>query len=234
MRIAICEDDPKYAQQLRTLIHKWSITNEEPVDVSVYSDAETLFMQLEETEYDIFFLDIEMKRMTGMELAKQIRRYDDEVVIIFVTSHSSYSLEGYEVAPLHFLMKPVTEGKIFQVLDKAYTIYSLRGGGGVLIKLESVENKIPVDSILYISTMSHSTAIATSDGLIDAKETTQQELMKKLPPHFQSCHRTYIINMHKVNAVYNDRVLLSDDTYIPVSRRNQKKIQEYFIKLNSR
>ena len=234
MKIAICEDDLIYSKHLSDLIAQWSIKNDISVEALIYSDAESLLIELGETVYDVFFLDIEMKRMSGMELANLIRRFDDDVIIIFVTSHSSYSLEGYEVTPLHFLTKPVSSEKIFSVLDKAFAIYNLKGEGGFLVNSGSRSQKVPTDKILYISTMSHSTVITTIDESIDANEVAQHELEKKLPAYFLSCHRSYIVNMRRVNAVFSDRVVLFDGTSIPVSRRNAKKVQEYFVKLNSR
>ena len=231
MKIAVCEDVSIYSDYIVSIIHQWSNTTGNDADVSVYPDAESLLVVLGDVIYDVLLLDIEMKNMTGIELAKLVRRMDEDVVIIFITSHSNYSLEGYDVNPLHYLIKPVSEEKLKQVLDKAYAVYSIKGAEGIVISGESGMKKILLDKILYISTMSHFTEIATIDEILHTK-TTRQELEKVLPNHFINCHRTYIINMFKVSAVYNDKLILNDGTNIPVSRRRSKNLMESFMRLH--
>ena len=65
-----------------------------------------------------------MGAMDGVELAKRLRKTNDTVQIVFITGYSDYIAEGYEVAALHYLMKPVKEDKLFSVLDRAVEKFS--------------------------------------------------------------------------------------------------------------
>lgn len=85
-----------------------------------FTSAESfLFHYAEESDYDILLLDIEMGGLDGVTMAKQLRKSNDTVQIIFITGYSDYISEGYEVAALHYLMKPVKEEKLCSVLDRA-------------------------------------------------------------------------------------------------------------------
>jgi DNA-binding LytR/AlgR family response regulator len=233
MKIAICEDDQMYSNYLIDLINQWSESTKVSVDISAYYDAEAYLMVMEEAIFDVLILDIEMKNMTGMELAKLVRRIDEDIIIIFITSHSSYSLEGYEVTPLHFLTKPVSQEQIFHLFDKTHSVYSLKDLEGIVVSSDSGHTRVLTDKILYISTMSHYTEIKTLDETYNAKM-SQKELNSMLPSYFLPCHRAYIVNMMKVTAVFSDKVVLVDGTNIPVSRRQAKSIQERFLLLNTR
>ncbi|MFP3153190.1 LytTR family DNA-binding domain-containing protein [Lachnospiraceae bacterium ZAX-1] len=232
MKIAICEDEKIHQNTLQGMLKKWAADSRREIDVSIFDNAEALLMLWEDVVFDVLILDIEMKKMSGMELAKTIRRIDGDVIIIFVTSHSSYSLEGYEVNPLHYLTKPLQEQKFFKVLDKAFAIYLLQGRHGLVINAEAGLQKIPPDTISYIAIYSHDAKVYTSGGLYLSR-TTIKELSKTLPAHFVNCHRSYIVNMFKVDCVFSDHVIMTDGKEIPVSRANSKQVRELFIQLRT-
>lgn len=74
-----------------------------------------LFRYEEKKDYDILLLDVEMKAISGMELARRIRRENDSVQIVFITGYPDYISEGYDVSALHYLMKPISAGKLSEV-----------------------------------------------------------------------------------------------------------------------
>ena len=78
-----------------------------------------MFCYDDRKDYDILLLDIEMGDMDGVAMAKKLRKQDDNVQIVFITGYSDYIAEGYEVAALHYLMKPVKKEKLLSVLDRA-------------------------------------------------------------------------------------------------------------------
>jgi DNA-binding LytR/AlgR family response regulator len=192
-----------------------------------------MLMLWEDVVFDVLILDIEMKKTSGMELARTIRRINEDVIIIFVTSHSSYSLEGYDVNPLHFLMKPLDEKIFHKVLDKAFTIYQLTGGNGLVIHSDAGLKKISAGKIHYISMRSHTAEIYTADEMYITRMTVN-DLLQALPAHFINCHRSYIINMFKATCVFDDHIVMANDTEIPLSRGNIKRVRELFVRLRTR
>lgn len=86
----------------------------------MFSSAEaSIFHYVENKEYDVLLLDIEMGNMDGVTLARQIRKSNKNVQIVFITGYSDYIAEGYDVEALHYLMKPLKDEKLFDVLDRA-------------------------------------------------------------------------------------------------------------------
>lgn len=113
-KIAICDDaftDLHYVQQC---LHEWANHNHVPISVDSFSSAESfLFHYTDQKDYDIVLLDIEMKEMNGIKLAKKIRQSNPTVQIIFISGYSDYICDGYDVEALHYLLKPLDKENCF-------------------------------------------------------------------------------------------------------------------------
>lgn len=119
-RIGICDDERSQAQGLRDMTEAWARERGLSCRTELFPSAEAfLFTCTEDSAFDILLLDVEMPGMTGIDLAKTLRRENSRVQILFVTSHFELAGEGYEVDALHYLIKPVAREKLFSVLDKA-------------------------------------------------------------------------------------------------------------------
>lgn len=114
MRVAICEDEPVQAVLLKTLAQRWAAARTVPLTVECFPTAEAfLFCWAEDRGFDLLMLDIQMPGRDGLALAREVRREDRGLPIVFVTGYSDHMGEGYEVAALHYLLKPVDEEKLF-------------------------------------------------------------------------------------------------------------------------
>lgn len=149
-KIAICDDMEQDIKYLGSLVYKWAVRVKASVDIRTFPSAETfLFDYAEQKDYDILLLDIEMKSMNGMELAKKIRKENEAVQIIFTTGYSDYISEGYEVAALHYLMKPVSPEKLANVLNRA-TMQIKKNEKSLFLSLSGEMMRIPLYEIQYL------------------------------------------------------------------------------------
>lgn len=119
-RAAICDDCAADAQFVSEILKAWADERGAEVNAEIYPSAESfLFAYDENKAYDMLLLDIEMGGMDGVSMARRVRAGNKTVQIIFITGYSDYIAEGYDVAALHYLMKPVNREKLFGVLDRA-------------------------------------------------------------------------------------------------------------------
>ena len=119
-KIAICDDSDADTQYVLDMVNRWAVSSDYTLQINTFHSAESfLFHYSKESDFDILLLDIEMGDMDGVEMAKKIRKDNDTIQIIFITGYSDYILEGYEVAALHYLIKPVKEEKLSAVLNRA-------------------------------------------------------------------------------------------------------------------
>ena len=215
-KIAICDDSDADRQYVLNMVERWATFAGHVVHTDAFTSAENfLFHYAEESDYDILLLDIEMGAMDGVTMAKQLRKSNDTVQIIFITGYSDYISEGYEVAALHYLMKPVKEEKLCSVLNRA---------AEKLSKNEKVLNfevggemvRVPVYQIRYANVFGNYVTIhALSDVTV---KMTLGELEKQLDERFYRIGRSAIINITQISRVTKTEIKLSDGTAIPLPR----------------
>ena len=118
MRIAYCEDEPAQAALVRDMVMQWAESCKITAEVILYESAEELLFKNETFPYDVVFLDIAMRQMNGVELARAIRQKDKNLPIAFLTADRTFAIEGYEVHAVRYLLKPVTAEKLGSLLDE--------------------------------------------------------------------------------------------------------------------
>ena len=119
-RFAICDDVAADADYIKSLILEWNREAGQPLRIESYPSAEAfLFAYEDDDSVDVLFLDIEMKEMSGVELAGRLREMGAGLQIVFITGYMDYIGQGYDVEALHYLLKPVTGEKLRPVLDRA-------------------------------------------------------------------------------------------------------------------
>ena len=107
LNIAICDDDTNDIAIMKKNILQYTIETDNNIVVSSYFSASDILSDYKNHLYQIVLLDIEMPDINGMELARQLRDMDDDLLIIFTTSYPEYMHESFEVQPFQFITKPV-------------------------------------------------------------------------------------------------------------------------------
>ena len=228
LNIAICDDEQAEIKYLHMLVCCWAKEHETTIHISSFVSAESFLFTYEENKsYDILLLDIEMGKMNGVELAKRIRRDNETIQIIFITGFPDFMAEGYEVSALHYLMKPVKEKKLFDVLEKAQKDL-VRKKKSVVITADGEAYRIPMDEIMLCESFAHTTVVTTIRKNYNIKLSIS-EFKKQLDETFIQCHRSYIIGINHVNHISKTDVVLDNGKIIPLSRRLYSEVNQAFI-----
>lgn len=229
MKIAICDDESSQIKYLQELIGAWSKKSGETVIVQAYESAEAfLFAYDEDKDLDILLLDIQMKGMSGIELAREIRKGNEMLQIIFITGLTDYIAEGYDVSALHYLMKPVNEQKLAEVLDRAAARLK-SSKRAILFKSGSGSMRILADDIYYAEAFSHYVTLYTKGGQENFNMRIS-DMEKLLGEGFFRCHRSYIVGMKHVRRVSRTAMVLDTGKEIPLSRGLYDAANQAFIK----
>lgn len=229
--IAICDDINKDTQYLASVVQSWAQEQKVSVNIEMFPSAESfLFHYDEKKDYDILLLDVEMKNISGIELAKQIRSMDHRVEIIFTTSHFELSGEGYEVDALHYLIKPIAETKLMEVLSKAARKLSVEPPSLVIVcNGETV--KILEPDILYIESFRHYVVVHTQSTEYKLKENLSA-LKGKLSSDFYQTHRSYLVSLKHIRKISRTAVWLDCGSEIPLARGKYDDVNRAFIARN--
>lgn len=178
--------------------------------------------------YDILLLDIEMKEMDGVTMARKLRRENDTVQIVFITGYSDYIAEGYEVDALHYLMKPVKEDKLYSVLDRA--VEKLRKNEKVLnLEAGGETIRIPVYQIRYADVQGNYVTIHASAEI--TVKMTLRELETELDDRFYRAGRSLIVNLTQISRVTKTEIRLSDGTALPLPRGAYEGVNRAIINM---
>lgn len=227
--IAICDDSDQDAQYVHSFVTSWAEKTQTAVHIDRFSSAEHfLFHYADHCAYDIALLDVEMGAMDGVSLAKKLRQDNEVLQIIFITGYSDYISEGYEVAALHYLMKPVKEEKLHSVLDRAAE--KLRKNDKVLI-FDSVGEvvRVPVYQIRYADVQSN--YITVHAKLDVTVKMPLGELEKQLDERFFRVGRSAIVNLSCISRVTKTDIYLQDGDSLPLPRGAYEKVNRAIINM---
>ena len=228
-KVAICDDSDADRRYIMDMVRSWASAAGHEVQIDGFPSAESfLFHYAGESDYDILLLDIEMGAMDGVTMAKELRKSNDTVQIIFITGYSDYISEGYEVAALHYLMKPVNEEKLCLVLDRA---------AEKLAKNERVLNfevsgemvRVPIYQIRYADVLgNYVTVHAQTDVTV---KMTLGELEKQLDERFYRVGRSALVNLTQISRVTRAEIRLNDGTAIPLPRGAYEGVNRAIINM---
>lgn len=230
-KIGICDDEKLQLESIKRLVEKWSASSRHVSDIRCFPSAEAfLFEYEEERDYDILLLDVEMRGITGIDLAKQIRREDSRAEIVFITSHFEFAGEGYEVDALHYLIKPVAEEKLKEVLSRAVERLAVELPS-LVVTSDGETVKLYEKDILYVEAFLHYVVIHTENREYRMKESFSA-FEAKLSKDFFRTHRSYLVSLKHVMRISRTRVRLDDETEIPLARGKYDAINSAFIERN--
>ena len=227
-RTAVCDDCEKDAGYVKALLEAWAKDRGLEPEIRVFPSAERFFFQYaEDKNWDLLLLDIEMGPMDGVTLAKRVRQDNQAVQIVFITGYSDYIAEGYEVAALHYLMKPVNPEKLMTVLDRAL---EKRKQEDRCLNLEASGEmvRIPFYEIRYLDVhQNYVTVHAKADYTV---KRTLGDFEKELDDRFCRVGRSLILNLKFIQRVTKTEVRLSDGTVLPLPRGAYEPLNRAIIR----
>ncbi len=227
IRIAIVEDDPQCADQLKEMITRYAGENLVEQETVWFRDGLDIADNYRPV-WDLIFLDIEMPHLDGMKTAEMIRDKDPAVVLIFVTNMACYAVRGYEVDAMDFLVKPVSYGSFSLKLRKAVNLIRSRESRFLLVNTEGQSLKIPTDQIQYVEVINHRLHVHTESKDYTLRGSLQEieKQVEDLP--FVRCSVSFLVNLRNVIAVNKDTVYLKGCT-LPIGRTRKKEFLERFF-----
>ncbi len=229
-KIVICDDEQNQMEYITSIVTSWSAHEGHNCEIRTFASAKAFLFEYEKDKaYDILLLDVEMKNMNGIELAKRIRKDNNRAEIIFITSHFEFVGEGYEVDALHYLVKPIFEDKLTQVLNKAAEKLSVKPPA-VIISCEGETIKLYESDILYVESFLHYVVIHAKEKEYKIKESISS-FEDKLSDDFYRIHRSYVVSLKYITKISRTSVNIGN-LELPLSRGKYDDINRAFIEHN--
>ncbi len=235
MKIAVCEDEIFWRVQLENMIRRWAEEKKAALELKCFPNGESFwFAYLEEKDWDVLFLDIEMGQENGMELAEKIRREDEEIAIVFTTGYAEYMPKGYDVGAMQYLIKPVEESRLNACLERVFKRKQEEEKKLCFVTIEQVRVSLPPSKIWYVEAEGHHCFLYTKEQSYELKMNMTAAVKLLLPEkEFVRCHRSYLVNLKHVRQIRREEITMDDGSRIPVSRSAYAGAGEAFMRFYS-
>jgi len=227
IRFALVEDNPADCELLQTHMERFRQETGLVMKYDIFTDGAMLVESPGKT-YDIIIMDIEMPLLDGMGAAMEIRKRDDEVIILFMTNAAQYAMKGYEVGALDYLLKPIGYFAFSQCLQKAIRRLENTADQFIAVRVNRGVQKINLAEITHIESQKHMLIYHTLNGdfvAIGTIKRTETELADK---HFSKGNSGCLINLRHVDAIKNGLAIVGGHS-IPLSRSRKASFEEAFL-----
>lgn len=229
MKIAIVDDETEEQEILVKYIGEWAKSKKELVEFACFVNSEAfLFSWEDDKDYALLVLDIEMGEISGLELAKKIRLQDGDIPILFVTGYDEYMQYGYDVAALHYLLKPVQKEKLFQVLDKLGEREESQMS--LIVNAGNEVRRVPFSAVFYVEADGHGSILHTADEAVSVRESFGEIEKLLSTEEAVKCHRAYLVNLRYVSAIRGAELILDHGERLPIARSRMKDVQSAFLR----
>lgn len=224
MKIAVCEDNEKDRETLCGQLASALTRRGAEADLETFSTAEELLETAEKTFYSMFFFDILLPGMSGMDAALKLRRQGNYSPVVFTTVTKDYLAQSYSVWAAHYLVKPIADKDVDEALDRCFQ--AIKGEEETLEVMVSRHLEyIPYSDIYYITGNNRTCLVHTRTGQYVPYRSMTSMAETLTDRRFYQCHRSHIINLDHVQAVLRGKVAMRDDTLIPIKRGTTEDVR---------
>lgn len=222
LKVAICDDEKVMADRIREQL----IQYKPEYTVDLYLSGEDLLKSKE--EYDLFFLDIEMPGMSGMDVATELRNREYEGNLVFLTSHTEYMADAFKVKAFRFLQKPIVDAAFEEAVDEAEK--EIMNYKKILVHTTEGTKLLSIKDIIYFETVRNYTYIHIKQGEIETRKTLREWMELIGNEHFYQAHKSYVVALRYIETIASDGITMKyANGKIPISRRKIKEMKDIFF-----
>ncbi|MBE5865757.1 MAG: response regulator transcription factor [Lachnospiraceae bacterium] len=233
-RIAICDDEQYFREQITEMLQQYM--KEKGIYYEIHSfrsGRELLELGIELNQYQIIFLDINMDEIDGLLTAQKIREHNKEIFIVFVTAFVNYSIDGYKVDAIRFLLKSNKnmQEHITECMDAIHQKMQYEVARKEFVFCEG-KRKISLDQILYVESKLHKLELHIMEEEMVVR--TMYDTLNNLEAYvgnrqFLRCHQSFLVNMKYIKSVCRYEVVLYNNKKLPIPKAKFKEIYDAYV-----
>ncbi|MEK4248518.1 LytR/AlgR family response regulator transcription factor [Paenibacillus sp. FSL W7-1287] len=237
-RIAICDDDEKERDKIRSMLVTLSVKSGNEFEVAEFASGEQLIAhyEREEAPFHILILDIEMKGINGIDTARTLRkmkRHHEQIV--FLTSYAEYMMDSFDVITFQYLMKPM-EPEVFESkMLKLFQYFEERDQNILIIKSAYEDIVLQTDDIIAIEaakslTVKSQLKFTTVHAVYHGRGLISHYAAALKNSKFLQIHRSILINLLHVHKFSGSNVVLTNGLELPIGRSKIKEVKDVCTK----
>lgn len=229
-KIAVCDDDVQELSRLVNLMNRYQDEKKTALIYAAFSNALDLLEIMHGNTYDILLLDVLMPGVNGIEAAYEIREFNKEIKILFLTSSPEFAVESYAVNAYYYLLKPVTAERLFPVLDNLL-LETQRAETALHIKTTSGMMSISFHRLEFLEVINKRLYFHLTDGSVKEISGSLSDFETELlaREEFIKVHRSCIVNMGCIQELSAKELITYAKQSAPVSRLLYGQVREAYM-----
>ena len=226
--IAICDDEEKAVARHKRIVKSCLQSQGVGYEITTYTQSRNMLCDIKDDNffYDLILLDIEMPEISGMEIPQQLKDFLPNVRIIFVTSHTEYAIDAFELSIFRYVPKNNLEVKLAAAVVDAAKLIELEAGQEYTIQTASRLEKIPYKDIFYIQRDGKNAGIVSSIGISKVRKSLQQVFEELNTTEFIFIDRGCIVNIIQIMKISDGMVVLKNGEQLPISRSHLQEVKQ--------
>lgn len=233
VRIAVCDDEKQFRTRISDFAADYMKRKDISYDIDLYASGNEFVEQgIEMAKYQIIFLDINMDNMDGIATAKRIREVDRDIFIVFVTAFINYTLEGYKVDAVRYLLKdnaafaPAMEECMDAIMQKMKYVLVKRE-----IAFREGKKTVALNRILYVESRLHTLIFHVMED--ELREYTLYDTLDRMEGdfseyHFLRIHQSYLVNLEHLAGLKRYEARLNNGIVLSIPKARYRQVAEAF------
>lgn len=227
-RIVLCDDNPADLKILSGYLVE--LKKHRPLEIICYEDGPSLLKDYKKHGFcDILVLDMRMQPLDGIEVAQEVRKIDDEVLILIVTATVDYAVDGYKVAASRYIVKPVEKDDFLNTVSKLMNQHMKKQASIFSFSSSTGTTKLLTDHIYYLESYMRTITVCAKEGKFTFTGTISS-LEEQLRPYgFIRIHKSFLVNVSHIYNIFKDSITMDNQEVLPMSKHKRKDVNQEFL-----
>lgn len=232
IKIAFCDDEMEVLHQMNELLDRYRVERNEDITYAAFQSPFELMTEIEKgIRPDILFLDVVMPGQNGMDVAKEIRQYDTNVKIIFLTSSPEFAVESYTVGAYFYQLKPIWEESFFRLMDSVLSECEKKKKNSLILHSKDGITRIDLQQLEYCEVLGRKLLFHLENGAVLEGAGSLDDLAGQLMQYsnFFRPHRSFLVNMEYIQNISSRSIKMVNDAEIPIPHGKCSEIKNTYM-----
>lgn len=232
LQLAFCDDDLSELQTIQTLLDRYRVARNQEIRYTAFQNAWDLLAEVERgTRYDVLLLDVLMPGQNGIEVAGELRQYDNNVKIIFLTSSPEFAVQSYAVGAYFYQLKPIWEENFFRLMDAVIAECEKSSGMSLILRCKSGITRVELNRLEYCEVLGRSLWLHLVGGAVLESAGRMDHLCEQLADHenFLRVHRSFLINLDYVKNIAPKAITMASLAELPIPRGKYGELKDRYL-----
>ena len=232
LRIGFCDDDLSVLNTLQVLLDRYRVDRNADLSSAAFQSPLELIAEIEKgLRFDILLLDVLMPGENGMEAAREIRRFDSSVKIIFLTSSTEFAVESYSVGAYFYQLKPIWAESFYRLMDSVIAECDKSSSSSLILRCKSGITRVELNRLEYCEVLGRSLWLHLVGGAVLESAGRMDHLCEQLADHenFLRVHRSFLINLDYVRNIMPKAITMASLAELPIPRGKYGELKDRYL-----